>query len=106
MLVSFDGPRMDLLVLGSGGAPLALRSFPFREPLDAVYYIMGVRQALGLPDYEEIMIGGDAAMRASVTPVLREYVRYVMPAIFPGAMLRVGREALRAPFGLVLSPLT
>lgn len=104
-LVNFDGSRMDMLVLGPV-APLVLNSFRFRDPMDAAYYILAVRQQLALADTDEIMIGGDRAMRAAVTPVLRRFVRYVMPAIFPTVMFRAGRDALSAPFPLILSPLT
>ena len=104
-LVNFDGDRMDMIVLGAG-APLALNSFRFREPMDAVYYILAVRERLALADTDEIMIGGDRAMRAAVTPALRRFVRYVMPAIFPSVMFRMGRDALASPFSLILAPLT
>lgn len=104
-LVNFDGDRMDLIVLGAVG-PQALNSFRFRDPMDAVYYILSARQQLGLADTDEIMIGGDRSTRAAVTPVLRRFVRYVMPAIFPAVMFRVGRDALAAPFPLILAPLT
>ena len=104
-LVNFDGDRMDMVVLGSG-APLALNSYRFRDPMDAVYYILAVRKELDLADTEEIMIGGDRTVRGAVTPVLRRFVRYVMPAIFPSVMFRAGRDALAAPFPLVLAPLT
>ena len=50
--------------------------------MDAVYYILAARKSLGLADIDEIIIGGDRLTRAQVTPVLRRYVRYVMPAIF------------------------
>lgn len=104
-LVNFDGDRMDMVVLGAG-APLALNTYRFRDPMDAVYYILAVRKELDLADSEEIMIGGDRAVRAAVTPVLRRFVRYVMPAIFPTVMFQAGRDALAAPFPLVLAPLT
>ena len=73
--------------------------------MDAVYYILASRENLRLPDTDEIMISGDRTTRAAITPVLRRYVRYVMPAIFPSVMFRAGRASLSAPFELIVAPL-
>jgi hypothetical protein len=54
---------------------------------------------------DEIILAGDPASRAALSPLLRRYVRYVMPAIFPSTMFRAGRAALRTPFELVVAPL-
>lgn len=103
--VNLFGDRLDVVTLGDN-APLMVNSFLFREPMDAVYYILAARQSLHLADSDEIIIGGDRLARARITPVLRRYVRYVMPAIFPAVMLKSGREALSAPFEMVLAALT
>lgn len=69
---------------------------------DAVYYIMAARQQMtgttGSDD--QILVSGDAALRDSVVPVLREYVPYVMPLFFPASLLRAGHEAINAPLEL------
>lgn len=103
-IVSLNSGRVDVLVLGRE-APLLVNSYVIREPMDAVYYILAARKTLKLTDTDEIIIGGDRIMRAQVTPVLRRYVRYVIPAIFPGVLLKAGRVALAAPFEMVLAPL-
>lgn len=103
-LVNITGDRLDLVTLGDG-APLALNSFRFVEPMDAVYYILASRNGLGLRDTDEIMIAGDRTVRAAISPVLRRYVRYVMPAIFPSAMFRAGKASLSAPFEMIVAPL-
>ena len=41
----------------------------------------------------------------AVAPMLREYVTYVMPAIFPAAAMRIGMDAMKAPFDLILMSL-
>ncbi|MDE5940541.1 MAG: DUF3822 family protein [Muribaculaceae bacterium] len=104
MMVNLGSGRLDIVVLGTG-APLLVNSYRFREPMDAVYYIMAARKTLKLAETDEIIIGGDRLLRAQVAPVLRRYVRYVMPAIFPSVMLRAGRASLVAPFEAVLVPL-
>ncbi len=45
-------------------------------------------------------------MRKAVTPLLRRYVASVLPAIFPSALYRAGREAMNAPFNIVILPLS
>jgi len=104
-LVNLRRNRMDMIILGEN-APLVMNSFRIAEPMDAVYYILSARAAAGLRDTDEIMIAGDRIIRSSVTPVLRRYVRYVMPAIFPSVMFRAGRASLSAPFEMIVAPLT
>lgn len=103
-LVNINGRRLDIVTLGNN-APLMVNSFRFREPMDAVYYILSSRKSLKLADTDEIIIGGDRMTRAQMTPVLRRYVRYVMPAIFPSVMFRAGRASLSAPFEMILLPM-
>lgn len=103
-LVNLNGNRLDIVTLGDT-APLHINSCRFREPMDAIYHILASREKLTLPDTEEIMIAGDRATRAAITPILRRYVRYVMPAIFPSAMFRAGKASLSAPFEMILAPL-
>ena len=103
-LVNLRGKRLDIITLGDR-APLTVGSYRMEEPMDAVYYILASRESLRLPETDEIMIAGDRATRAAITPILRRYVRYVMPAIFPSAMFRAGKASLSAPFELIVSPL-
>lgn len=104
-LVNIHGSRLDIITLGDN-APMALSTHHIEAPMDAVYYILASRSKLSLPATDEIMIAGDRTVRAAITPVLRRYVRYVMPAIFPSVMLHAGRESLSAPFELIVAPLT
>lgn len=103
-LANLRGKRLDIIILGDN-APLMVASHRIEEPMDAVYYILASRENLRLPDTDEIMISGDRTTRAAITPVLRRYVRYVMPAIFPSVMFRAGRASLSAPFELIVAPL-
>ena len=104
-LVNIQNGRVDIITLGEN-APLTLASHRIVEPMDAVYYILSARSANALRDTDEIMISGDRTLRAAITPVLRKYVRYVMPAIFPSVMFRAGKASLGAPFEMILAPLT
>jgi hypothetical protein len=51
---------------------------------------------------DELQLTGDGGQRASMTPELRKYVKYVMPAVYPAAAMRLGRNAMQAPLELIL----
>ena len=97
--------HIDLLSFGKDSLKLA-NSYEFREPIDAIYYILATRQMLKLnPNSDEMLIAGDNAVREAISPTLREYLAYVMPVIFPAAMFKAGKDALNAPFDLIVLPL-
>lgn len=70
--------------------------------VDSIYYIMAARQELaGTNDTDDqILVSGDATLRDSIVPTLREYVPYVMPLFFPASLLKAGHEAINAPLEL------
>lgn len=105
MIVNLRDNRCDVVILGDD-APLVINSFRIGDPMDAVYYIMACREGVGLSPTDEIILAGDTKSRGAVAPVLRRFVRYVMPAIFPSAMFRAGRAALHTPFELIVAPLS
>ncbi len=81
---------------------LMANTLELRDSFDAVYYILASFEALGLDRMaDELLISGDAALREEITPPLRDYISYVMPVIFPSAMFKAGKEAMKAPFELV-----
>lgn len=97
--------RLDILSFGKDSLRLA-NTFAFRDPIDALYYILACRDMLQLdPSADEMLIAGDTALRETITPTLREYLAYVMPVIFPSAMFKAGKDALNAPFDLIVLPL-
>ena len=97
--------RLDILSFDKDALRLA-NTFAFRDPMDAVYYILACREMLHLdPGSDEMLIAGDNSLREVITPVLREYLAYVMPVIFPSAMFKAGKDAFNAPFDLIVLPL-
>ena len=71
--------------------------------MDAVYYIMATRTALDIEQTSgELFISGDPQLRNAVTPILREYLGYVMPMVLPAQVIRAGAPAMEAPFDLTL----
>lgn len=95
-LIAFAGDRLDLA-----------NTFSFRESADAIYYIMAVRDMLVGRDGDdrELLISGDDTLRDEITATLREYVGYVMPAIYPPTLAGAPKDALKAPFDLIIVPL-
>lgn len=105
MICNFRHSAMDIVVL-DGNSMLQANTFTFGTPMDAVYYILASRSFHGLDPYgDELLLAGDQQVREEVTPVLRTYISRVMPAIFPPQMFRTGKEAMRAPFDMIVAPL-
>ncbi len=94
-LLAFTGNRLELA-----------NTFAFRESADAIYYIMSVRKMLVDRDGDdrELLISGDDTLRDEITSVLREYVGYVMPAVYPATLVHAPKDALKAPFDLIIIP--
>lgn len=104
MLVNLVEGRTDIVILGDN-APLLVNSYRVREPMDTLYYVMAARESVRLGASDELILAGDTRRRGEVAPLLRRYIRYVMPAIIPSAMLKAGRAALSTPFELVVTPM-
>lgn len=96
----------DIIVYGTDGHPALVACRRFHTDEDALYYILASMKESGL-DFraDEILLCGNASVRDAVMPLLRRYVASVMPVIFPSAAFRAGRQALSAPFPLVILPL-
>lgn len=96
---------MDMLVL-RGPRLLMANTFRVSRPTDALYYIMAARHSLGLdPQVDEMLLAGHQPMREELSPLLRRYIARVMPVIFPPQMFKAGREAIGAPFDMIVTPL-
>ncbi|MCM1504770.1 MAG: DUF3822 family protein [Muribaculum sp.] len=105
MYVHLHDDSMDIAIFGDNGLSL-LNTFTYSDPMDAVYYIMSTRSALGIEQTSgELFISGDTALREKITPVLREYLGYVMPLVLPPPVIRFGASVKDAPLDLTLSML-
>lgn len=100
-------PRMaDIAVFGADARLLLLTTKPCANEADAVFFILGAMDTAGLSRTDdEVQICGDSAARDALLPHLRKYVRYAVPLIFPSEAFRMGREALAAPFPLIVNNL-
>ncbi len=105
MYVCLRKDEIDMIAFTVGGLRMAVTT-SVSDIGDALYYIMAALHTCRFsPSDVEIMLCGDNSMREAITPVLRRFVGYVMPVIFPSAMFRAGKDAMAAPFNLILIPL-
>ena len=73
---------------------------------DAAYYILNVWEQQGFDqEKDELQLTGDKEPRQIITRIAQEYIRQVMPSIFPPQLFKLGKETLEAPFDLTVIPL-
>nr|MBD5376806.1 DUF3822 family protein [Bacteroides sp.] len=88
------------------GRLLTANTFHTPTGADAAYYALATHKLLGLPDTTEFLLSGDPAAREAVTTALRAATdATVMPVIFPSVLFRAGKDAMLAPFDLIILPL-
>lgn len=105
MFVYFNDGMVEIAALKNGRLVCA-NFFKFAELSDAFYYIMNVWQTIGFDvDADEMHIFGEKRYRKALLGELRKYVRTVVQSIFPARLLRTGRNAMDAPFDLIVLPL-
>lgn len=101
-LLNITGNRLDVVVTYQHQIILA-NSFIFKNIQEAAYYALHIFETLKLDqETNTIQLIAEKDVREGITPILRQYVRYVMPAIFPAAALRLGQAAMKAPRELIL----
>lgn len=102
MFVNLEEERMDLAIY-RGGALQCANTYSFTSHQDAVFYILKAWRSYGLDQLtDELQLMGDRESCAAMSPKLREFVKYVMPAVYPAAAMRLGRNAMQAPLELIL----
>ena len=102
MFVNLRGGEMDVISFGRDKLKMA-STIAFGSTDDAVYYILASAKVTEFNvETDELMLCGDMAMREQLMPLLRRYVNYVMPVVFPSAMMRTGKEAMSVPFELIV----
>lgn len=101
-----DKREMDILCFDASAHIVSAVTHSISKDDDAVYYILATAENVGLDGRrDQILLCGNMEMRDSIMPQLRRFAPNVMPAIFPSAAFRLGREALYAPFPLIIMPL-
>lgn len=106
--------KVDVIVIDyfknnlADSSPLRLAtSFSAASPEDAAYFILAAAKQSELNlSADEIRLSGNPQRREEVSAILRQVATYVMPVIFPSEIFRSGKEAIDAPFPLILLPLS
>lgn len=88
------------------GTLAVANSYAAATPEDIAYFILASAQTAGLSlDEGEFLLCGDINIRQKVTPLMRDFAKRVMPAIFPSEALRLGTDAVKTPFPLIIANL-
>ena len=102
MFLHLGDGNMDLAIYRDG-ALQCVNSYPFSNAEDAAFFALSAWRAHGLDQLtDEVQFADIGEKCAGVTPLLREYVKNVVPAAFPAAAMQLGRKAMQAPLDLIL----
>lgn len=105
MYVHLQKGWMDIACFNKTGMLFA-NSFEFGDIHDAAYYILNAWEQQGFnQEKDELQLTGDKEPRQTITRITQEYIRQVMPSIFPPQLFKLGKETLEAPFDLTVIPL-
>ncbi|MCH5222160.1 MAG: DUF3822 family protein [Muribaculaceae bacterium] len=103
---SGENMQVDIVATDSSGRLMLAVTYGVSTIDDILYYVLASARQSGFNlAQDEILLCGNSGMRDVLMPRLRRYATFVMPLIFPSAALRNGREALNAPFPIVILPL-
>lgn len=102
MFLNLSDSHMDMVIYRKGRIELA-NSFDYHSAQDAAFFALHAWDSMNLDRLvDEVQLTGDKKERDAIAPVMREYIKYVMPAIYPAAALRLGQNAMNAPFDLIM----
>lgn len=102
MYLNLEDGSMDLAIYQDGQLS-CVNTYSFTSHEDAVFYALSAWRSCGLDQLtDELQLMGDNEACAAVTPKLREFVKHVMPAVYPAAAMQLGRNAMQAPLELIL----
>ncbi|WP_455496542.1 DUF3822 family protein [Coprobacter sp.] len=105
MYVHLQKGWIDIACFNKAGMLFA-NSFEYGDIHDAAYYILNVwEQQQFDQETDELQLTGDKTPRQIITRITQEYIRQVMPSIFPPQLFKLGKETLEAPFDLTVIPL-
>lgn len=102
MFLHLTAESMDMAIYRKGTFQCA-NSYQFTNAQDAAYFALNAWRTNGLDQLtDELQLMGNRTMLAAMTPKLREFVKFVMPAVYPAAAMQLGRNAMQAPLELIL----
>ena len=102
MFLNLQEDKMDMAIYLKGKF-LCANTYPYTNVQDATYFALNAWRTYGLDQLtDELQLMGDNTVRAAMTPQLRKFVKFVMPAVYPAAAMQLGRNAMQAPLELIL----
>lgn len=105
MYVFFNNGKIEITALRSSKVIFA-NSFKADNPEDAFYFTMNAWTQCGMDAVQdEMYVVGDKDIKMQLLPQFREYIKKVVQVIFPAELLRLGKDAMNAPFDLIILPL-
>ncbi len=102
MFLNMGESHMDMVVY-KGGEIVMANAYDYRSAQDAAYLALHVWDSFEMDRLnDEMQLTGDKTQRNAIVPILRDYIHYVMPAIYPAAAIKLGQNAMKAPFDLIM----
>jgi hypothetical protein len=102
MFVHICDGEVDMCVMRKGKLVM-VNTFTCRNTDEMLFFILNAWQNLSLDVHnDELQLSGDKAVRDELMPQLRKYISFVMPIIFPASAMKIGQDAIKAPFDLIL----
>ena len=102
MLLSLDNNKAVHIIAVKGDRLMLANTFLYRDVNDIEYYAMAVFENCDFnARHDKVLIAGDNELRSEVTPKLRQRVAFAMPEVLPTTALKLGNDALNAPFNLI-----
>jgi len=102
MFLNVQDGKMDLAIYRKGQFQCA-NTYPFTDIQDATYFVLNAWRTYEMDQLtDELQLMGANALCSAMTPELRKFVKYVMPAVYPAAAMQLGRNAMQAPLELIL----
>ena len=69
---------------------------------DAVYYILNTWQQIKFnPRQDYLYITGDKQQTDEIREILKRYLLYIVPVVFPAQIFQAGKDSINAPFDLI-----
>lgn len=101
MYVILHAKFMDVACFAQGKLLFA-NSFDFERPDDILYYLLYIWKQTGFDQQrDQLKIGGEPALRATITKTLRTYLQYIDPLEIPSEAYLLGAEVVQAPLDLI-----
>lgn len=97
---------VDILVFKKNTFAYA-NSFEYHTSDDILFYALSVWNEYSMDALnDELQIAGDKNTKEVISPILKNYITYVLPIVFPlSAIKKISQDSVKAPFDLILMSL-